>query len=428
MDWMKPGQRLVLGSQRRRFVRLPARSIVRPPRVMPLTRLHRAQFALIVAFAGCVPLGAPRTTPSERPIAVGLAIALEGKDVETLADGSTIIAGHGPDAFRIVATTQVGRHPYPGEVVKAVLTSGERVVKEVPFEFDAVKGRAHIDVAAAGTYRLEIWAQNTYITGNTFVAASLPAFDGKRSLELHQDASPQLVMKKQGPAEVQWQHWDSVDSDAAFVAEWWHDRKRVSSAGGKRSEMQRQVLAQVQNIETVQSLGNQPTWRWTAEKFPLPDDLLRSPGHWELRVYRDDEHAPLAFGFDVLQNGAIRGAHVKPVRGGNIELDVAQAPASKDATRELAKLPRTRFEGSKRSFLPVTAAEARALTRSEVLRSQRTRLNALSRQASANGGDPAMSFGTKQDTPQGAEAKKLVTAMQKLILQLGEPWTDDERP
>ena len=154
------------------------------------------------------------------------------------------------------------------------------------------------------------------------------------------------------------------------------------------------------------------------EKFTLPDTLLRSAGHWELRIYREDKPA-IALGFDIDERGVAHGTQKQTTAEGSIELEVGPAPASKDAARQLAKLPRTKFEASKKFALGVTPAEARALTRSEVLRTQRLRLNVLSHQ---QGGDPAMGF--KDDS----ETKQLVAAMQKLITQLGEPWSDAEKP
>lgn len=108
---------------------------------------------------------------------------------------------------------------------------------------------------------------------------------------------------------------------------------------------------------------------------------------------------------------------------------MAEAPASRDAGRQLAKLAHTRFEASKRFLLPVTVAEVRALTRSEVLRGLRTRLNGLQRQLGAGAADPTtLQFGGRDESPQAVEARKLVSVMQKMIGSLGEPWTEAERP
>lgn len=345
----------------------------------------------------------------------GLTIAVEG----------TARAGN---PFTVIAMTEVDRHPYPKEVVMGILTSGERVVSQTPFVFDAVKGKAKITVPGPGSYRLEIWEAGKFVVGNTFVASSLPNLDGKRAFELHQDAAPRMIVRRDSPSEVVWQHWDSVDKDEAFIAEWWRDGKRVAPAGGKRSWLQREVLGRVQNVERVEALGMHPAWKWTTEKFPLPDTLLRSEGRWELRVYRD-EQVPLGFSFEVDANGQVRGAQKQTSTDGSVELEVNQVPAPKDIARQLAKFPRTKFEGSKKFLLPVTVAEVRALTRSEVLRNQRVRLNALSHQG-VNSDPTINSFGGSKDQsrPLDNEAKALVASMQKLIAALGEPWTDDERP
>lgn len=383
----------------------------------------------LAAVAACTPAPrGPKTPIAERPVAIGLTIALDGAGVETLADGTTRMKGHGATPFRIVVVTKVDRHPHPGERVLAVLTSGERVVKQQPFTFDAVRGRVAFDVPAPGTYRIEIWQEDRFILGNTFVAAALPALDGTRALELHQDASPRLAVRPTGTSELIWNHWDAIDADVAFAAEWWRDGKRVGSAGAKRSELQREVLAKVQNAVRVEQLGDLPAWKWTTEKFPLPVGAVAQigVGHWELRVYREDR-PPLALGFDVNADGSVRGTQKRTVREGRIELDVSPAPASKTVAKEMAALPRTRFMGSKRFLLPVMVAEARALTRSDVLRNQRVRLNALSRQM---GGDSSgtMQFGGQDASPQAVEARTLVASMQKLIASLGTEWADDEKP
>lgn len=364
--------------------------------------------------------------PPERPIAHGLSVSLDGKLVETTKDGSTRLTGRGPEAFRIVATTTIERHPYPGESLTAILTSGERVVKQAPFVVDAVRGRARLDVPGPGTYRLEIWTQDRLVEGNTFVAASLPALDGQRVLELHQNAGPRLYVTSEGTGSVKWMHWDSVDADGAFVAEWWKDGKRFSAAGGKRSEFQREVMLKLQTSDQPEMFGELMAWRWLTEQFPLPDRLTTEVGRWELRVYRDDK-SPVAFGFQITPDGLVQGAQRRTVGIGNVELEVASAPASKEASRQLAKLPGSRFEASKKYLLPVTVAEIRALTRSEVLRGMRVRLNTLERQK-INDSSGTYQFGDRDESPRGIEAHKLVSAMQKLIAMLGEPWTDSERP
>lgn len=361
--------------------------------------------AVVVGLVGCVP-AAKGPKPSGPPSAVATSLSVE-------------LASKAQDRISITLTTDVARHPYPGEKVIAVLTRGERVVKQVDVSFDAVRGRAKLDVPGPGTYRLELWDEGRFLVGNTFVASQLPMLDGKRALELHQDAAPRLVAKRESPSEVVWHHWDAVDTDEAFVAEWWHDGKRTGVAGGKRSELQREVLARVQNVERLEALALQPAWKWVTEKFTLPDTLLRSAGHWELRIYREDRPA-ISLAFDIDEDGLVRGTQKQTTRAGSVELEVTPAPASKEAARALAKLPHTKFEASKKFALGVTPAEARALTRSEVLRSQRLRLNVLSHQ---QGGDPS-AMGFKDDS----ETKQLVASMQKLIAQLGEPWSDAEKP
>ncbi len=382
-----------------------------------------------VAITACVPPASRGKTPAqERPIAKGLQITLDEKGVHTDQDGTMRIPGRGADPFHIVALTSIERHPYPGEKVLAILSSGERIVKQSTFTFDAMHGRAKLEVPAPGTYRLEIWSNERFIVGNTFVAASLPTLDGRRMFELHEQAGPQLVLTEQLTGQLMWQHWDTLETDTAFVAEWWVDGKKHSAAGSKRSDFQRETLRQVQIADEVEALGDQTAWRWTTENFNLPDvlrDVPVQPGHWELRVYRDDRE-PIALGFEVTRDGKIHGAQKLATRTGGIEVDLTQAPASKDATRALAKLPRSRFEPSKRVLLAVTVPEVRALTRSQILRGMRTQLNNLQRQG--GGGETSIQFGGKDESPQAVEARKIVEQMKKLILSLGEPWTDTERP
>jgi hypothetical protein len=286
-----------------------------------------------VLAIGCVPPAkGPKPGVVSAPIATELTLELATK---------------AQDRISILATTNVARHPYPGEKVVAVLTQGERVVKQVEVAFDAVRGRAKLDVPGPGNYRLELWDEGKFLVGNTFVASQLPMLDGKRKVELHQDAAPRLVAKRESPSEIVWQHWDAVDTDEAFVAEWWRDGKRVGPAGAKRSDLQREVLARVQNVERIEALGLLPAWKWVTEKFPLPDTLLRSAGHWELRIYRDD-HPAISLGFAIDEQGVVHGAQKQTTREGSVELEVMPAPPSKDAARQLAKLPRTKFEAAKK--------------------------------------------------------------------------------
>ncbi len=383
----------------------------------------------VAALAACVPPASRgKAGVVQRPIAKGLSITLDEKGVQTDRDGTMRIPGRGGDAFRIVATTDIERHPYPGEKLTAVLSSGERFVKQTTFTVDALHGRAKLEVPATGTYRLEIWENDRFIVGNTFVAASLPTLDGRRMFELHEQAGPQLLLTEQLTGHLTWQHWDTLETDGAFVAEWWVDGHRHSSAGAKRSDFQRETLRQVQIADDVEALGDQTAWKWTTENFNLPDvlrDLPVKPGHWELRVYRDDRE-PIALSFDVTGDGKVHGAQKLATRTGGIEVELAAAPPSKDATRALAKIPRSRFEPSKRAILAVTVPEVRALTRSQILRGMRTQLNNLQRQG--GGGEVSYQFGAKDESPAATEAKKLVEQMKKLILSLGEPWTDAERP
>lgn len=383
----------------------------------------------VAALAACVPPASRgKAGVAQRPIAKGLTITLDEKGVQTDRDGTMRIPGRGGNAFRIVASTSIERHPYPGEKLTAVLSSGERFVKQTTFTVDALHGRAKLEVPATGTYRLEIWENDRFIVGNTFVAASLPTLDGRRMFELHEQAGPQLLLTEQLTGQLTWQHWDTLETDGAFVAEWWVDGHRHSSAGSKRSDFQRETLRQVQIADDVDALGDQTAWKWTTENFNLPDvlrDLPVKPGHWELRVYRD-ERDPIALSFDVTGDGKVHGAQKLATRTGGIEVELAAAPASKDATRALAKLPRSRFEPSKRALLAVTVPEVRALTRSQILRGMRTQLNNLQRQS--GGGEVSLQFGPKDDSPAAVEARKLVEQMKKLILSIGEPWTDAERP
>lgn len=376
-----------------------------------------------VALAACVPPGGRATAPgAPRAIAKGLTITLDEKGARTDKDGTMRVPGRGGDPFRIVATTSIERHPYPGEKLTAVLSSGERVVKQATFTVDALHGRAKLEVPAPGTYRLEVWQNDRFVVGNTFVAASLPTLDGRRMFELHEQAGPQLLLTEQLTGQLTWQHWDTLETDTAFVAEWWVDGQKYGPAGGKRSDFQRETLRQVQIADEVEALGDQTAWRWTTENFNLPDvlrDLPVKPGHWELRIYRDDRE-PIALSFDVTRDGKVHGAQKLATRTGGIEVELSAAPASKDATRALAKLPRSRFEPSKRFLLAVTVPEVRALTRSQILRGLRTQLNGLQRQVP---NDASFQLAAKDES-----AKKLVEQMKKLILSLGEPWTEAERP
>lgn len=379
----------------------------------------------VATLAACVPpAGRAKAPTAQRPIAKGLTITLDEKGVQTDKDGTLRIPGRGGDAFRIVATTSIERHPYPGEKLTAVLSSGERFVKSTTFTVDALYGRAKLEVPQTGTYRLEIWQDDRFLVGNTFVAASLPTLDGRRMFELHEEAGPQLLLTEQLTGHLTWQHWDTLETDSAFVAEWWVDGKKHSAAGAKRSDFQREMLRQVQIADDVEALGDQTAWKWTTENFNLPDslrDLPVKPGHWELRIYREDRE-PISLSFTVSGDGRVHGAQKLSTRTGGIEIETAAAPPSKDATRALAKLPHAKFEPSKRALLAVTVPEIRALTRSQILRGMRTQLNNLQRQS--GGGDASF----QADPAAAGEAKKLVEQMKKLILSLGEPWTAAERP
>jgi len=391
------------------------------------TALPTFLLAAALALGACAPHGAHLKTPtSERPISSELSVVLDEKQVASYKDGTTRLAGRGAGVFKVVATAPIERHPFPGENIIAVLTSGERVLKQAPFVFDARSGRAHVEIPGPGTYRLEMWADNKFIVGNTFVAASLPTLDGQRALELHQQATPQLYLTKDNlhiAGKVRWSHWDSIETDAAFIAEWWHDGTQISTARTSRSTFQRDALLRVQMAADTDAFADEPLWRFASETFELPDQTPYTTGHWELRIYRDD-HPALAFGFDVFADRSVRGAEHRAIHTGHIELDVSPAKESKDATRALAKLPHTKFEGAKTLFLPVTVTEVRALARSGLLRGQRARLNMLQRMAPRGASDQV----EKDETPQIAEIKKLVPTMQKLIVSMGEPWTDDERP
>lgn len=384
---------------------------------------------MLATVVACVPMGKRSKGQAEPPIATGVTVTLDGDKVQTSKDGTMRIAGRGPEhPFRILVTTKVVRHPYPGEQLIAILTTGERVVKQAPFTFDARHARAKLDVPGPGNYRVEMWSGDRFFGGNTFVAASMPALDGQRALEVHQDAAPRLFMTRESSqlfsGGVRWMHWDALDSDEGFVAEWWHNGKRVGSAGEKRSELQRQTLLQLQITTQPELLSRLNNWKWTTEQFDLPDYLPTRHGHWELRIYRD-EHAAVSFAFDVTPNGSVRGSQGRIIRDGSVELEVSAAPDSKDAMKQLAKLERTKFEASKKYLLGVTPAEVRALTRSAELRRMRIRLNELHRHTLADSSG-AMSF--TDDSPQAVEAKKLVVAMKKMIAVMGEPWTDSDTP
>ncbi|HVK84417.1 MAG TPA: hypothetical protein VM513_09940 [Kofleriaceae bacterium] len=384
-----------------------------------------------LAFAACHPSPRATTPASEHPIVSDLVVALEGKGVVHDPDGSSRLPGHGPTAFRITATSKLTRHPYPGEDLKAVLTTGERVVSQVSFSYDARRAKTVLDIPEPGTYRLEIWRGEQFLVGNTFVAASLPATDGQRVLELHQDAAPRLFItrgfasgKPTFTGSVRLMHWDSIDTDTGYIEEWWLDGNRVGAAGRGRSELQKEVLLGVQIARGSLDLTS---WRWARDQFELPDHLPSRPGHWELRVYRE-HHPALAFGFEVTARASIRGAQHVTIQDGSVELvvgvpDVSKAVA-KSVARELAQLPRETFAASSKYALGVTVEEVRALTRSEELRRLRLRINELQRSWP---GGPADAVGGEETSHQ-AEMKRLVPVMKRMIGALGEPWTDEERP
>ncbi|MDX2089354.1 MAG: hypothetical protein SFX73_15985 [Kofleriaceae bacterium] len=388
---------------------------------------------VVATVTACHPAG-PRTATSsqtERAIVSDLSISLEGKGVVVDRDGSSRLPGHGHASFKVSASSNLTRHPYPGEDLKAVLTTGERVVSQGSLVLDARRAKAVLDIPQPGTYRVEIWSGEKFLVGNTFVAASLPAHDGQRVLELHQDAAPRLYITRgfehgrpTFAGHVRVMHWDSIDSDTGFIAEWWHDGKRVSAAGRGRSALQKQVLL---DIQVARGSLDLTTWRWTTQKFELPDHLPTRAGHWELRVYRE-HHPAVAFGFDVTARGAIRGGAQTTIQEGSVEL-VVTAPEltkteAKAVAKQIAQLPREAFEASKQYALGVTVAEVRALTRSEELRRLRLRINELQR--SWPGGAPDTVTG--EDTPQVAEMKRLVATMKKMIAAMGEPWAESERP
>lgn len=385
----------------------------------------------VMAIAACHPSPRATTPQGERAIVADLAIALEGKGVVVDPDGSSRLPGHGPTAFRVSATSKLTRQPYPGEDLKAVLTTGERVVSQMSFTYDARRAKTLVDIPGPGTYRLEIWLGEKFLVGNTFVAASLPSTNGQRVLELHQDAAPRLFItrgfdngKPTFSGNVRLMHWDSIDTDTGYIAEWWLDGHRVGAAGRGRSELQKQVLLGVQVARGELDLTS---WKWTREQFELPDHLPSRPGHWELRVYRE-HHPALAFGFEVTPRAAIRGAQHVTIQDGSVELVVGVPDLSKAAARstarELAQLPRETFQASSKYALGVTVEEVRALTRSEELRRLRLRINELQR--SWPGGPADAVDG--DETPQQAEMKRLVPMMKKMIGALGEPWADEERP
>lgn len=367
---------------------------------------------VVVVAAACHPSPRVHAPRADRPIVSDLAISLDGADVTRDADGSSHLFGHGPTAFRITATSNLTRHPYPGEDLEAVLTSGEHVLRQLPLTVDARHARTAFDIPAPGTYRVEIWSGERYVTGNTFVAASVPATDGQRVLELHQDAAPRLFVAPGERGRIRLMHWDSIDTDTGYLAEWWRDGRRVGVAGRGRSELQQEVLL---GVQTARDSLDLTAWKWATEQFALPADVRRQPGRWELRVFRE-HHPALAFNFDVTASGAIRGAHQGTITDGSVELlvtaaDVSRAQA-KAVARELARLPHRTFEASSKYALGVTVEEVRALTRSDEARRLRLRINELQRRAETS--EPEM--------------KGLVTTMKKMIGSMGEPWAEDERP
>ncbi|HEY4058003.1 MAG TPA: hypothetical protein VGM39_15415 [Kofleriaceae bacterium] len=341
------------------------------------------------------------TARAVAPLATALRVSLDGKNVITLKDGSSRIPRRGAGAFDLVASAPISRMPTADEKLIAVLTdSSERVVKQVAFVVDARRASVRMTVPDTGTYRLEIWSGTQFLAGNTFVAAALPTLDGMRALELHQDAAPKLELS--ASSAVAWSHWDSAETDEAYIAEWWHDNKRTSVAGSERSTFQRDVLAEIAVATSPDAFVDRPVWRFVTERFPVPDNVARQPGPWELRIYRDN-HPTLALGFSVYANGVVRSAAAGRVHAKNrIELDVTRPTNAPDRSRDLAKIPHEKPTQTA-AGLPVTVAEIRGLTRSEILRSQRAMLN------------------------QSSDAE-LVPQMRQLISQVGKPWTDSERP
>lgn len=368
------------------------------------SKLCTSVLAAAFAFAGaCTPQqrGAHNPTASApAALTTTLRVALDGRGVLPLKDGSSRIPRRGAGEFALVATAPLARHPSRDEKLLAVLTdSSERVVKQVAFVVDARRATVRMTVPDTGTYRLEIWSGTQFLAGNTFVAAALPTLDGMRALELHQDAAPKLELS--AASAIAWSHWDSAETDEAYIAEWWHDNKRTLVAGSERSTFQRDVLAEVAVATSPDAFVDRPVWRFVTERFSVPDSVGRQPGMWELRIFRDN-HPALALGFTVYANGVVRSAAAGRVHAKNrIELDVTRPTNAPDRSRELAKIPHEKATQS--AGFPVTVAEIRALTRSEILRSQRAQLNQSSDSA-------------------------LVPQMRQLISQVGKPWTDSERP
>ena len=98
-----------------------------------------------------------------------------------------------------------------------------------------------------------------------------------------------------------------------------------------------------------------------------------------------------------------------------------RASVSKTAAKQLAALPRQRpapFTGEQ----PVTVAELRALTRSDILRNNRLRLNAIQHRQSAGADNLAA---MKEGSP---ETWEVVANMQRLVKLLGGEWAAGERP
>ncbi|HEY4178808.1 MAG TPA: hypothetical protein VGM90_18305 [Kofleriaceae bacterium] len=362
--------------------------------------------AAALAFAGaCTPQqqrGAHASTATVAPAALTttLRVALDGQNVVTLKDGSSRIPRRGAGEFDLVASAPLARHPGANEPLLAVLTdTSERVVKQVAFVVTDRRATVRMKVPDTGTYRLEIWSGTQFLAGNTFIAVALPTLDGMRALELHQDAAPKLELSS--ASAVAWSHWDSAETDEAYIAEWWHDNKRTSVAGSERSTFQRDVLAEISVATSPDAFADRPVWRFVTSRFPVPDNVARQIGAWELRIYRDN-HPTLALGFTVYANGVVRSAAAGRVHAKNrIELDVTRPSGAPDRSRELAKIPHEK--PTQTAAMPVTVAEIRALTRSEILRSQRAQVN------------------------QSFDAG-LVPQMRQLITQVGKPWTDSERP
>jgi len=317
---------------------------------LPYRALPLAIVALLGA-AACTPKGhlspSVATKPaSAGPISAALKVALDGANVQIQRDGSSRIPRRGSGPFGVVVTAPVTRQPFPGETTVAVLSSGERTLGQANVEFGPRLGTARLTVKESGTYRIEFWSGATFLAGTTFIANVLPTLDGQRSLELHPYATPHVFVTRapNGSATglLRWRHWDSIDADVAFIAEWWHDGEKYAPARGARSSFARDMIEIVQNAHDAKALADQPVWRLVTEQFPVPQEMLAANGTWELRIYRDDDHDPLSLSFMVLPDGGITAARKTPAYRGLIDLEISHAPVSKTATKQLAALPRQR--------------------------------------------------------------------------------------